>query len=247
MSIATRAPIFWLTIRQFSAGKAIRAVILFALAPVVFALIFAINAGTSSGVEFISDIFLELLAPTIVPLATLILATGALGNEISDRTIPYLVLKPIRRSRIVLEKYVGVLFVTALAFSAGLIATWLIVALADGRPGGTVLIAMLIAVIAGIAAYGATFLLISLVVPRALIVGIIYILIWESLLVRFIPGIKILSIRHYIQSIFARMLDHPAVVVENAARVEAALLVLAIVSAVSLALAALRLRSMNLD
>ena len=47
-------------------------------------------------------LFVNLIAPTILPLAVLTLGTNALGNELEDRTMVYLVLKPISRWRIVL-------------------------------------------------------------------------------------------------------------------------------------------------
>src|SRR5690606_25682902 len=100
-----RFPILWLTLRQFGGGKAIRVVALFAATPIVFGLIYAINTGGTSALDFLAAIFLELLSPTVLPLATLVLATAALGNEVSDRTMVYLVLKPIRRARIVVQKY----------------------------------------------------------------------------------------------------------------------------------------------
>ncbi len=56
-------------------------------------------------------------------------------------------------------------------------------------------------------AYSAIFLLVSLLVTRALLAGIVYALVWESLLGRYLPGLRIVSIRHYTESIFVGMLD----------------------------------------
>jgi ABC-2 type transport system permease protein len=240
-------PLLWLTVREFGAGRAIRVVGLFAATPIVFALIYLINSGEVTPVRFISATFLNFLAPTVVPLATLVLATGALGNELSDRTIAYIALKPIGRWRIVVEKFAGVVVVTALAFLVGATITWALIELGSDGSGTHTLLALLAAILAGVVAYGAAFLLISLVVPRSLIVGIIYILLWESLLARFIPGIKLLSVRHFTQSIYIRILDDPAFTLDRAVQLSSALSVLAVIVVASLLLATLRLRSMNLD
>ena len=109
------------------------------------------------------------------------------------------------------------------------------------------LLAMLAATLAGILAYGALFLFISLVIPRALIVGIIYVLLWEGLIVALISGARVLSVRHYINSIFVRVLDNRAVRVDQVASLATALVVLALVVVVSLALASRRLSRMSLD
>lgn len=248
MSIAQRLPILWLTVRQFRAGKSTIVVALFAATPILFAVIDVAGSNHAAGRHFLSDAFLQLLAPTVIPLATLILATNVLGNEIADRTLPYLFLKPLSRGRIVLEKYLGAVFLTGIAFAIGLIAAWAIVDVS--RPSdvtSTMLAALLIGAACAILAYGALFLLVSLVIPRALIVGIIYILLWESALARFIPGVKLLSIRHFSQSVFVRILGDSTVKLANAMQLSSALIVVAILTVVSLVLATMRLRTMNLN
>ena len=45
-----------------------------------------------------------MLASAILPLVMLLLATAAFGNEVGDRTLVYLVTKPIARWRIVAPK-----------------------------------------------------------------------------------------------------------------------------------------------
>src|SRR5690349_18862800 len=109
MGLAVRWPVFWLTLRQFRAGKAAWATIGFAVLPILLAAIYRAGASTDSPQLFLSRLYLNLIAPTIVPLGTLILATTALGNEIEDRTLVYLALKPLARARIVLSKYLAAL------------------------------------------------------------------------------------------------------------------------------------------
>jgi len=240
-------PILWLTFRQFAAGRATRVVAFFAATPLVFSLVYLFNSGDVTANAFLAGIFNQFLAPTIVPLATLILATGTLGNELSDRTIVYLIIKPVSTWRVVIEKFIGTFVVTGIAFIIGVFLTWALVAMGPEMPKSTALPALLIASLIGVAAYGAVFLFISLVIPRALLVGVIYILLWESLLARFIPGIRVLSIRHFIQSIFVHLLNDPSVTLAQATQLIPAVIVLVVVVVVSLVLAALRLRQMNLD
>lgn len=247
MSIARRLPVFWLTIRQFRAGNGVKVVAFFAIISIVLDIIYL--SGTSGVVanRFLASTYLELLAPTIIPLATLILATSAFGNEVGDRTLPYLTLKPVSRLRIVLEKYAGVVAIIGLAFVVSLAITWGL--LASGSDGATqdMLVSLIVATMSGVLAYGAFFLLVSLVVPRALLIGIIYVLIWESTLARFIPGIKLVSIRHFTQSIFVNSLSDPPINLPDAVQLNSALITLGILVVVSLVLAAWRLRQMDLD
>ena len=54
---------------------------------------------------------------------------------------------------------------------------------------------------------GAVFLLVSLLVPRALLAGMVYIFAWESLLGRFLPGVQAISSREYTLRVFDGILD----------------------------------------
>lgn len=245
--VSTQLPILWLTLRQFAAGRATRVVGLFAATPILFALVYLLNSNNTTPNAFLGGVFNEFMAPTVVPLATLILATATLGNELSDRTIVYLAIKPVSTIRIVVEKFWGTFLVTGAALTVGVLTTWLVVIPGPDSPTIRALVSMIFASLVGVAAYGALFLFISLVIPRALLVGVIYILLWESLLARFIPGIRVLSVRHFIQSIFMHLLRDPSVTIPQPSALGTSLFVMAFVVVVSLALAAMRLRQMNLD
>ena len=52
-----------------------------------------------------------MIASAILPLVMLLLATAAFGNEVGDRTLVYLVTKPIARWRIVAPKLLATIVV----------------------------------------------------------------------------------------------------------------------------------------
>lgn len=241
-------PILTLTLLQFSSGRTIRIVAFFAFLPTLFGVIYIINSGGDPAGVFLSDIFRETIAPTLLPLATLMLATSAFGDEIEDRTMVYLVLKPVSRLRIVVEKYVAVVLMSVVALWAGWIVTWLLAARGDALDSADVMASAAGAIVAGVAGYAAVFLLISLLIRRALVAGILYILLWESLLSRpdFLPGAWIFSIRHYTQSIFARLLDAPDMLDSPAALTSATSTIITTVI-IALLLATARLRRMDLE
>ena len=240
-------PIMVLTLRQFGGGKAIRVVGLFALAPALFTVIYLINPGDMTGREWFDELFRTIIVPTILPLATVILATNALGNEIEDRTMVYLILKPIRRSRIILEKYSAVVQSTWIAMVLGMLVSWVMASQGNVIDDIDVLAAAVLAVLIGVLTYGALFLALSLIVPRALIAGIMYVLFWETLLGRIIPGARLLSIQHYVQSLYSRMLSDPLMEVNNALQFPSAMLAVSVLLALSLLFATFRLRAMDFE
>jgi ABC-2 type transport system permease protein len=247
--IAWRAlPIASLTVRQFVGGKAVRVFVVLSAIPVLFALIYAINPDVDTPRDFvIRVIFRGMYLGTLLPITVLILATGALGNEIEDRTLPFLTLKPVTRLRIVIEKLLGTIAVcTPIAF-----ATLTIVHLLAFRDAWRDQIEVLWAVwgasFAGIVAYSAIFQLVSLMISRALLAGIVYSLVWESLLGRYVPGIRYVSIRHYTNSVFVQMLDDRRHQLADALGLTAAVVTVAVASLLCILLATWRLRRMNLE
>ena len=235
-------PVTTLTVRQFTGGRTARLTFALSLIPALFAAIYVARPWDVSANEFASDLFRELVAPTLLPIVVLLPATAAFGNELEDGTLPYLLMKPVSRLRLVLGKYAAVLVVTLPALLVGLVVTTAIAAQGpDAVDLGRVLGAMAGAAAAASALLGAVFLLVSLVVPRALLAGMIYIFAWESLLGRFLPGVQAISSREYALRVFNGILDDDLPLVSNAA------LTMLVVAAICLLLAVWRLRSMQVD
>ncbi len=235
-------PVTMVTIRQFAGGKTIRLITVLSCLPALFLVIFVLRPWQSSADAYFLDILREFVIPTLLPIVILLPATAAFGDELEDGTLPYLYLKPVTRLRIVLEKFLGVLCVTIPAFLFGLAVTSVIAA---QGPGATDIWlsfrAMLGAGVMATLLLGAVFLLVSLIVPRALLAGIIYIFAWESLLGRFLPGVQSISSREYTVRVFESILNDDLLAAREAS------LTMLVVVVIALALATLRLRQMQLD
>ncbi len=166
----------------------------------VIRLIGGIDQGATIGV-------LDGLALGIgVPLLALIAGAGAIGPEIDDGSIVYLLSKPVSRFTIVNSKLaVAVGTATALAAVPTLLAGLVLIGTRDGLA-----VAYGVgAAVAGIA-YCAVFLLLAVLTRNAMIVGLIYVLVWESLIGGYVPGAKVLSIRQWALAISERILGSDA-------------------------------------
>ena len=231
-----------MTVRQFTGGRTARLALVLSLIPALFAAIYVARPWEVTPTEFTIDLFRELIVPTLLPIVVLLPATAAFGNELEDGTLPYLLMKPVSRLRLVLGKYVAVLLVTIPALLIGLAISTLIASRGpDAGDLGRVLIAMAGASAAAVALLGAVFLLVSLIIPRALLAGMIYIFAWESLLGRFLPGVQAISSREHALRVFDGILDSDFATASNAA------LTMLVVAVVCLLLAVWRLRSIQLD
>ena len=235
-------PVTTLTVRQFSGGRTARLALVLSLIPALFAAIYAARPWEVTPDEFLIGLFRELIVPTLLPIVVLLPATAAFGNELEDGTLPYLLMKPVSRLRLVLGKYAAVLLVTVPALLAGLIVTALVASRGmDVGDLGRILVAMAAASAAAAALLGALFLLVSLVIPRALLAGMIYIFAWESLLGRFLPGVRAISSREYALKVFDGVLDDDMAMASNAA------LTMLVVAVVCLLLAVWRVRTIQID
>ena len=231
-----------LTVRQFTGGRTARLAFVLSLIPALFAAIYVARPWDITPNEFAIDLFRELIVPTLLPIVVLLPATAAFGNELEDGTLPYLADEAGQS----VAAGPGQVRGGAAGHRAG-VARRAGGDDADRGQGpdagdlGRVLAAMAGASTAAAALLGAVFLLVSLVIPRALLAGMIYIFAWESLLGRFLPGVRAISSREYALRVFDGILDDDFPTASNAA------LTMLVVAVVCLLLAVWRLRSIQID
>src|SRR5450759_3469064 len=130
---------------------------------------------------------------TVVPLMCLLVGTGVIGPEIDDGSIVYLLAKPLPRRTILLLKLV-VALAAALVFAAP-------PAMASAAIAGDqgMRLTMAFGVTAALAAitYTTIFVALSVVTRNAVIVGLLYALVWETLLGGYVPGVRDVSVRQW--------------------------------------------------
>ena len=184
-----------LSLRQLLGRRRTFALIALALLPLLVALVFRTGDADVDPVDWTANALLNgLIVTTLLPLVTLVLSTTSLGMEIEDGTIVYLLSKPLSRARVITAKLAAswlpaAALVSLSAASSGAIA------LQGAEP--TLLVAFVIAVAFGALAYSSVFLLLSLLTSRALVIGLIYVFIWEGIVTELFTGTRILSVRQY--------------------------------------------------
>lgn len=139
----------------------------------------------------------------ILPLVALLATSGLLAPEIDDGSISYLLAKPISRYTIVVSKLVVaaacvVLFGAVPMLAAGLVMRPSSPSLAVGFAVGSV---------AGGLAYCALFALLSVMTRHAVVIGLIYLLVWEGLLGGLLDGVRWLSITRWSEAVIGELAD----------------------------------------
>lgn len=154
-----------------------------------------LESGRNEGIDpaLAADLIGAFGLATLLPLLGLIAGTGVIGPEIDDGSIVYLLSKPLNRHSIILTK-VAVAIGVVTAFGAAPIAVAGLVL--TGELGGITAGYTVGALVAGIA-YCAVFVLLGVISRNAVVIGLIYALVWESLVGQIVPGARALSIQQW--------------------------------------------------
>lgn len=235
-----------LTLRQLLGQKRILFLGAVALLPLLAAIIFRVGADDAeSASEFAAQVVLYgLVVTALLPFTAVLLATAALGNEIEDGTIVYLLSKPAERWRIVAGKLLAAWGATAVIVLLSAVVGG-VVTLA-GSDDWRILGGFVIAIAAGSLAYSSLFVLLSLVTSRALFAGLAYAFIWEGVITNFAPGVQRFSIREYTASIAEAAADANPWVFEADLGTTYSVILVVIVTVVAAGLAVRRLSRFEL-
>ncbi len=187
--------VFALSVRQLTGRW--RLLVTIGLAAIAVVLT-AIMSALSSDQELFRDTFVggvvdDLLIGGILPIIMVVLATTSFGTEVEDRTLSYLVLRPIRKWEIVIPKFAASVVVGGLIVLVSGVVSVGIAFEGLAEP----MLAVALAMIAGTVAYGAVFMWTGLVTARPLYYALAYVLIWEAALNNIFDGIRYLSIRAF--------------------------------------------------
>lgn len=184
-----------LSLRQLASRTRILIVLLLAALPMSLAVLVSIRAGDDPGFSRgFTDVLVDgMLITVVLPIVMMALATAAFGNELDDRTLSYLVLKPIARWKIVVPKLLASIMVGGpVMIASGVVVTLL------GFEGSTqAATAAGAALLTGVVTYAAIFTWAGLVSTRALSFALVYVFLWEGLISSFLEGVRYLSVRGY--------------------------------------------------
>lgn len=161
----------------------------------------------------------------LLPVVTVIVGTAALGSEIEDGTIIYLLGRPVPRWRILVAK-----LVVSWLLASVLVATPILIAGAiTGVPelGG----AYGAGAVLGALEYTAIFVALSLVTSRALVIGLAYVIVWEGIVGGLLAGTRLFSVRQHVLALAEELGGEAALSVDLDIAVALAMSLIVIVGA----------------
>lgn len=153
--------------------------------------------------EYRPDVVYNLLTASLVfgfilVILSVVFGTGVISQEIEQKTIVYLLTRPVPRWRIVLSKFLAAVLATTLTtcVAAVLVAilTFGMGKLGDSRLGRDLAILPI-----GALAYGALFLLLATLLNRPLMYGLMFAFGWESWVPNMPGNFQKLSVMTYLR------------------------------------------------
>ncbi|HEY8474347.1 MAG TPA: ABC transporter permease subunit [Natronosporangium sp.] len=174
----------------------------------------------------------------VLPVIALVVGASVLGSEIDDGTLVHILTKPLPRHEIVLSKLLVAAAVSTVTVGAGMAITGLVA----GSP--RLALGLLAATAVGVLAYSALFLALSLLTRRPVLIGLFYVLAWESMIGNVVAGTRVLSIQQYVLTIAERI--GGTTLFEGTVSLPVSLIMAAVITVVATGLAIDRLRSFSL-
>jgi ABC-type transport system involved in multi-copper enzyme maturation permease subunit len=138
----------------------------------------------------------------IIPVLGVFYGTAMIADEVEDKTITYLFTRPVRRSVVLIGKYLAYLACTTLVvLPAVMIVYFLIVPISQVPSSFRWLVTDLALLAAGLAVYGALFALVGTVLKRPLLVGLVFAFGWEQVAM-VVPGyLRRFTVAYYLQAL----------------------------------------------
>lgn len=180
-----------------------RGVLLFVLPFVLLALSVLVRVLVGDDATGSEHVLYRLGLIVIVPLVALLATSGLLAPEIDDGSISYLLAKPISRHTIVASKLV-VSVACVLVFGA---VPMLVAGLILRADEPSFAVGFAVASLVGGTAYCALFALLSVLTRHAVVLGLVYLLVWEGLLGGLLDGVRWLSITRWSGEMVDRVAD----------------------------------------
>jgi ABC-2 type transport system permease protein len=193
------------TLRQLFSGRRPVMLSLLAVVPPFVTFFVVSNVSEAAALRRFHDVSMSLLFILVLPIVSLLLGAAALGDERRDDTLTVLVLRPIRREGIVGAKLAAAWIATTAIVGASALATGLVVGLSAGL--WDVIVPLVAGVSLSALGYVAVFLVLGHVTTRAVLIGLVYVFLWENAISFAVDGLAVMSIFRIGVSGYAAMVD----------------------------------------
>ncbi|MEX2290424.1 MAG: ABC transporter permease subunit [Mycobacteriales bacterium] len=227
-----------LSLRSVVRGRRVAFVVALPLLVGLVAVLLTVTAGDADRTGAYGTLSGHLLV-LVLGLVGLVLGVNAFGDERDEGTLGLLLATTLSHRRIVLTKYAAAAAVSWLACLPATLGC-LLLATRTELPVGTAAWSLLLGSALAAVSYAGVFVLLSLLLRRAVLVGLAYLVLWEGLLAGATTAFRNLSLGAYAGRVLGAPFDTAPFAVADVS-VRTAVAVLLVVAVVAVAAAGWRL------
>lgn len=171
-------PIVRVTLRQLLGGKRLIVLGLLGAIPAVVVWLTTANRLSSKMLETYNESAIPILFLIVMPITSIVLGSASLGDERRDGTLSFLVVRPIPRSVITAAKLAAAaLAAVAVSALSGILAS---VAVSIRASDWSTLVPTVVGLAISAGSYTAVFLVLGYLTSRAVLMGLVYLFLWET-------------------------------------------------------------------
>ncbi len=145
----------------------------------------------------------------LLPLISVFIGAAIIADELEERTLPYLITRPIPRRIIVLSKLIAGTLTAAVILSVSLGLTYTVMMLSGGFQNWMMNLGKLLqsigVLVLGLAVYLPLFGLLGGILKRPVLAGLLFLFGWEAAVGMFPGNAKLFTIVHYLHILFPKM------------------------------------------
>lgn len=193
-AVPVSAPVYRLTLRALVDGRRILILALLALLPVLAAILYA-SAGEVAPEIFWARLVNRLILPTVTAFIAVVIGASAIAEEREDGTILYLASTPLTRLTLIVTKVLAS-WTAALALLLPSVVVAGLIVLGSAADAGQILWPVLAVTMTALC-YCAASALLAMVTRRPVVIGVLYILLWEGTIATFAASADRFSIAAY--------------------------------------------------
>ncbi len=196
-------------------GRGLRLLILAVLfsLPIVIAILTRQFQNPYEPESIEAALILGLIFQALLPISALLFASGMVQDDIEEQTLTYLLVRPVPRWAIYLAKLLGTFVVTSMRALVFTVATLVAIYWGEAgliKPVLTERAPIIVALVAlCLSAYVAIFGGMSLWVRRTLVIGAVYIVLFEGVFANIDFVIREATVMYHIRVLAVRWLDMP--------------------------------------
>ena len=145
----------------------------------------------------------------LLPIMSVFIGTAIIGDEVEERTLPYLLVRPVPRRTIIVAKTMAGSVTVGLILLVSLGLTYTIMSIDGGFKGWISDVPRLLrsmgVLILGLLVYVPLFGFLGGTIKRPVLAGLLFTFGWENTVGMFPGNVKLITVVHYLHVLFPKM------------------------------------------